>query len=109
MRHSVVETAEVATLLTELTTMVGREDPYPRYQRLRQISPVVRAQDGALVVTRYADCATVARNPGLGHLPTDALGMLGFPDWADHPALRNLFTSMLLQNPPDHTRLRRLV
>ena len=37
------------------------------------------------------------------------LAFLGFPDWAEHPALRQLFTSMLALNPPDHTRLRRLV
>jgi cytochrome P450 len=30
-------------------------------------------------------------------------------DWADHPALHQLFTSILAINPPDHTRLRRLV
>ncbi|OLB78760.1 MAG: cytochrome [Actinobacteria bacterium 13_2_20CM_2_71_6] len=89
--------------------MVGREDPYPRYERLRQMSPMVRAEDGALVVTRYADCAQVARDPRLGHLPPDVLAFVGFPDWSEHPALRQLFTSMLVLNPPDHTRLRRLV
>src|SRR3954453_2982590 len=109
MRNSVVETSEVATLLTELTTMVGRDDPYPRYQRLREISPIVRAVDGALVVTRYADCTTVVRDARLGHLPADVLAVIGYPDWSEHPALRQLFTSMLVLNPPDHTRLRRLV
>jgi cytochrome P450 len=106
---SIVETTEVATLLAELTTLVGREDPYPRYQRLREISPVVRAEDGALVVTRYADCAAVARDSRLAHMSPDALAFIGYPDWTDHPALRQLFTSMLAINPPDHTRLRRLV
>jgi cytochrome P450 len=107
--QGVVASSETSTLLAELTTLVGREDPYPRYERLRQISPIVRAEDGALVVTRYADCAAVARDPRLGHLPPDGLALLGLPDWAEHPALRQLFTSMLLLNPPDHTRLRRLV
>jgi cytochrome P450 len=107
--QGVVEGPEVSTLLDELTTMVGREDPYPRYQRLRQMSAVVRAKDGALVVTRYADCSTVTRDPRFRHLPPDLLAYLGYPDWAEHPALRQLFTSMLLLNPPDHTRLRRLV
>jgi cytochrome P450 len=85
------------------------EDPYPRYERLRQLSAVVRAQDGALVVTRYADCSTVTRDPRLGHLSPDMLAFLGYPDWPEHPALRQLFTSLLVLNPPDHTRLRRLV
>jgi cytochrome P450 len=107
--RGIAETTETHTLLDELTTMVGREDPYPRYARLREISPLLRAVDGALVVTRYADCSQVTRDSRLGHMDPDMLAFLGFPDWADHPALRQLFTSMLLRNPPDHTRLRRLV
>ena len=105
----IVESAEVLTLLDELTTRTGREDPYPRYARLREIAPVVRAEDGALVVTRHADCAALVRDPRLGHMPRHMLGFIGLEDWAEHPALRLLFTSMLTLNPPDHTRLRRLV
>ncbi len=105
----VVESSEVSVLLGELTTMVGREDPYSRYERLRAISPIVRADDGALVVTRHADGVTVTRDARFGHLPADMLAFLGLPDWAEHPSLRYLFTSILLLNPPDHTRLRRLV
>ena len=105
----IVETAETSRLLDELTNLTGREDPYPRYARLREISPVIRAQDGALVVSRHTDCATVTRDGRLGHMPKDMLALIGLADWADHPALRQLFTSMLTLNPPDHTRLRRLV
>jgi cytochrome P450 len=105
----IVQTAEALTLLDELTTLVGREDPYPHYDRLREISPVLRAADGALVVTRHADCAAVTRDPRLGHMPPEMLAFLGFPNWAEHPALRMLFTSILTLNPPEHTRLRRLV
>jgi cytochrome P450 len=106
---AIVESPEVSELLAELTTMTGREDPYPRYRRLREISPVVRADDGALVVTRWADCTTLVRDGRFGHMPADMLAFLGLPDWAEHPALRLLFTSVLTMNPPDHTRLRRLV
>jgi cytochrome P450 len=106
---AIVESSETSALLSELTTMVGRDDPYPRYDRLREISPLIRAEDGALVVTRYADCTTVVRDGRLGHTPPDMLAFVGLPDWAEHPALRQLFTSMLAANPPDHTRLRRLV
>jgi cytochrome P450 len=71
--------SEVSAILSELTTMVGRDDPYPRYERLRSISPVVRADDGALVVTRYADCAAVVRDGRLGHMLPDMLAFLGLP------------------------------
>jgi cytochrome P450 len=105
----IVEGTEVSALLAELTTPTGRDDPYPRYARLREIAPVVRADDGALVVTRHADGAAVTRDHRLGHMPAHMLAFVGLADWADHPSLRQLFTSMLVQNPPDHTRLRRLV
>jgi cytochrome P450 len=105
----VMDSPDVTALLEELATPAGREDPYPRYERLRAISPVARAADGALVVTCYADCTTAVRDPRLGQLPPDVLAMAGYPDWAAHPALRLLFTSLLMLNPPDHTRLRRLV
>ena len=106
---TIVEDSETDGLLAELTTPIGREDPYPRYRRLREISPLVRAEDGALVVTGYADCATVVRDGRLAHLSPDMLALIGLPDWADHPALHQLFTSVLNLNPPDHTRLRWLV
>jgi cytochrome P450 len=106
---TIVASPEVSALLDELTTTAGREDPYPRYRRLRSISPLVRADDDALVVTRYADCATVVRDGRFGHMPREMLGLVGLADWAEHESLRELFTSILTLNPPDHTRLRRLV
>jgi cytochrome P450 len=106
---TIVETPETSELLAELTTMVGREDPYPRYARLRRISPLVRADDGALVVTRYADCTAVVRDGRLGHMPPEMLAFVGLPDFNDHPSTRTLFTSILALNPPELTRLRRLV
>jgi cytochrome P450 len=105
----IVQNDEVLTLLAELTTLAGREDPYPRFDRMRRISPVLRADDGALVVTHHADCTAIVRDQRLGHMPPDMLAFLGYPNWAEHPALRMLFTSMLVANPPEHTRLRRLV
>lgn len=106
---TIVQNDEVNTLLSELTTLVGREDPYPRFARMREISPVLRAEDGALVVTHHADCAAMVRDQRLGHMPPEMLAFLGYPNWAEHPALRTLYTSMLIANPPEHTRLRRLV
>ncbi|WP_084557947.1 cytochrome P450 [Couchioplanes caeruleus] len=105
---AIVESAEASILLDELTRVTGREDPYSRYRQLREISPLVRADDGALVVTRHADCVAVTRDPRLGHMPPHMLEFVS-PNWENHPALRHLFTSILTINPPDHTRLRRLV
>ncbi|MBM2620015.1 cytochrome P450 [Actinoplanes sp. LDG1-06] len=105
----IVESREVSALLRELTTAAGREDPYGHYMRLREIGAVVRADDGTLIVTRFAECAAVARDHKLGKMPVELLAHAGLADWAEHPALYGYFTSLLGINPPDHTRLRRLV
>ncbi|WP_438872851.1 cytochrome P450 [Paractinoplanes hotanensis] len=96
-------------MLDELTTMVGREDPYGHYARLRELGPVLRDADGTLIVTRFAECQSVSRDHKLGKMPVELLPHLGLADWAEHPALYGYFTSLLGINPPDHTRLRRLV
>ena len=52
----IVQSPEVLRLLDELTRMEGRADPYPRYARLREISPIVRADDNealALLAKHY--------------------------------------------------------
>lgn len=105
-----VRTAETDRLLHELTQPSGREDPYPRFEALRRTAPVALAEDGAVVLTRYADCHAVLHDHQLGRPDNDEFfGSLGLGNWRDFPALYTLNSSMLVANPPRHTRLRRLV
>jgi len=105
-----VSSPEVDGLLLELTQPEGRADPYPRYQRLREIAPIARAADGVFVLTRFADCLAVLRNPHFGRSGPDVLyRSMGMPNWRDHVGISLMAGSMLFINPPDHTRLRRLV
>lgn len=100
----------VETLLAELVSRAGREDPYPSYAALRREAPVARTNDGALLLTRYADCSAALRDPNIGHGdPATADQVGGLVDWREHLSLRQFRTSMLSQDPPVHTRLRRLV
>lgn len=87
------------------------DDPYPHYAELRAAAPAYEHPLGFWVISRYAD---VARFQKAGH-PVDERylarlpgwrGDAGTPDRADRP-MRGL--SMLDQDPPNHTRLRRLV
>jgi cytochrome P450 len=101
---------EVDELLVELTQPTGRADPYPYYAELRRVAPVAVAEDGAIVLTRYADCHAALHGPHFGRADPDELfGAIGVPAWREIPAIRTFNTSMLLVNPPQHTRLRRLV
>ncbi|MFE7133148.1 cytochrome P450 [Streptomyces sp. NPDC057638] len=90
-------------------------DPYPAYAWLRQHAPVHRTQlpSGveAWLVTRYADARQaladqrLSKNPAHHDEPAHAKGKTGIP--GERKA--ELMTHLLNIDPPDHTRLRRLV
>ena len=83
-------------------------DPYPAYARWRAERPVARPRERLYVLSRFADCEAVLADPAFGRA-TDGDGRpvrgLGPARREDGLAAR----SMLALNPPDHTRLRRLV
>ena len=81
-----------------------RADPYPRLLRLREADPVNVTPIGVVRLLRYADCVKCLRDVRSGVRTTD--GMLPGVDESE-PDRRRLF--MLQQDPPNHTRLRRLV
>ena len=87
----------------------ARGDSHTMWARMRQADPVhetVGPLTGNRIwlVTRYADCEYVIRHPGIGKEPAKA----GLPPEAvgSHELLSR---SMISVDPPDHTRLRRLV
>jgi cytochrome P450 len=49
------------------------------------------------------------RDHRLHKTPERRLASSGYPQWQDRPALRLMFSSVMMLNPPAHTRLRRLV
>ncbi|WP_050988624.1 cytochrome P450 family protein [Streptomyces xiaopingdaonensis] len=90
-------------------------DPYPAYAWLREHAPVHRTTlpSGveAWLVTRHADARTalaeqrLSKNPGRHSESAHGKGKVGIP--GERGA--NLMTHLLNIDPPDHTRLRRLV
>ena len=94
-------------------------DPYAGYGRLREEAPVLRGRfvDGspAWFVTRQADVRTVLADPrfvndatsvsGALDQRTNVMAMMGVPQ----EYVRYLADSIIDADPPDHTRLRRLV
>lgn len=91
------------------------DDPYPAYAWLREHEPVHRTTlpSGveAWLVTRYADARATLADPRLSKNPihhsevAHAKGKVGIP--GERGA--DLMTHLLNIDPPDHTRLRRLV
>ncbi|MEU4093791.1 cytochrome P450 [Streptomyces sp. NPDC026673] len=99
----------------ELFTWQFATDPYPAYAWLREHSPVHRTTlpSGveAWLVTRYADArqaladGRLSKNPVHHSERAHAKGKVGIP--GERSA--DLMTHLLNIDPPDHTRLRRLV
>jgi cytochrome P450 len=87
-----------------------RDDPYPHYARLREEEPVHRGALGELMLTRYADVAFSLTDPRFSNdvriteLFRQRMAMLG-----EKAAELDSTFSMIGMDPPDHTRLRRLV
>ncbi|HEV7545664.1 MAG TPA: cytochrome P450 [Reyranella sp.] len=85
-------------------------DPYPFYRRLRETAPVFKTPQGLWLVTRYEDVTFALRDKRFGK---DFVGNLErrYGDLArmNEPAVANLGRTMLVLDPPDHTRLRALV
>ena len=84
-------------------------DPYPTYARLRDEDPVHRIALGILIVSRYDDAHQVLRDPH-----TSVRRFESSIDLPEHMLrLRNRgedrSPSILGLDPPDHTRLRKLV
>jgi cytochrome P450 len=99
----------------ELFTWEFATDPYPAYAWLRENAPVHRTPlpSGveAWLVTRYGDAKQaladqrLSKNPVHHAEPAHAKGKTGIP--GERKA--ELMTHLLNIDPPDHTRLRRLV
>lgn len=100
---------EIDALLTSLVTPEVSADPYPVYARLRPFGAVRWASaGGVLMLTGYEDCATLVRDQQFGSQSPEWCDRVT-PGWREHPARVATFEAMLFRDPPDHTRLRRLV
>ncbi|WNG35100.1 cytochrome P450 [Archangium violaceum] len=82
-----------------------RANPYPVYAELRRNAPVTQVEPGGIwVVARQADVLTAMKNPQL--FSSEGIRRTYRPSWkSDYP----LADSMLVMDPPRHTRLRALV
>ena len=90
------------------------DNPYPHLNEMRSHDPVHASPIGSWMLFNYDDCFQLLRNPGLSvdekNLETfDDERLKAFLDAVDGDAEELERTSILGIDPPDHTRLRRLV
>ena len=89
--------------LAELADPANLPNPYPVLAGLREASPFAEADDAFVVVGKHADCSAVLRHPNASSERDKSLLA------AASPRRRRDRPSFLSLDPPDHTRLRRLV
>jgi cytochrome P450 len=89
--------------LAELADPANLPDPYPVLAGLREASPFAEFDGAFIIVGRHADCSAVLRDPRASSEREKSLLAPASPRRnRDRPSFLSL-------DPPDHTRLRRLV
>lgn len=83
------------------------KDPYPTYRALRRHSPVHRCADGSYFLTRYADLDMIYRDTR--RFRSDKKKEFAPKYGVDTPLYRHHTTSLVFNDPPLHTRVRRLI
>lgn len=82
-------------------------NPYPVYAALRETDPVRRMPDGSYFLTRYADLVAVYRDAAT--FSSDKQVEFAPKYGTDSPLYEHHTTSLVFNDPPLHTRIRKLI
>jgi len=82
------------------------DDPYPYYRALREHAPVKAMPDGSWFLTRYDDILPIYRDPK--SWSSDKKREFG-PKYGATPLYEHHTTSLVFNDPPLHTRVRRAI
>ena len=82
------------------------DDPYPLYRALREHDPIHRMPDGSYFLSRYDDCAAVYHDTDIWSSDKK----IDFrPNFGDSLLYEHHTTSLVFNDPPYHTRVRKLL
>jgi cytochrome P450 len=81
-------------------------NPYPTYRALREIDPVKRLPNGSYFLTRYDDLVAAYKNTRA--FSSDKKKEFS-PKYGDSLLYEHHTTSLVFNDPPAHTRVRRLI
>jgi cytochrome P450 len=82
-------------------------NPYPVYAALRESEPIKRMPDGSYFLTRYADLLAVYRDAQT--FSSDKVAEFTPKYGEGSPLLAHHTTSLVFNDPPLHTRVRKLI
>ena len=81
-------------------------DPYPTYRALREHEPIKRLPNGSWFLTRYDDLVNAYKSTKL--FSSDKKKEF-LPKYGDSLLYEHHTTSLVFNDPPAHTRVRRLI
>src|SRR5262249_57306334 len=81
-------------------------DRFRRYPAVRRFAPVKRLTDGSVFLSRYADVAVCYRD---SRMTSDKKSEFGPKFGVGTPLYRHHTTSLVFNDPPLHTRVRKLL
>src|SRR6476469_798876 len=81
-------------------------NPYPTYRALRENAPVKRLPNGSYFLTRYDDLVTAYKTTKA--FSSDKKREF-LPKYGNSPLYEHHTTSLVFNDPPAHTRVRRLI
>jgi cytochrome P450 len=81
-------------------------DPYPVYHALRMHAPIHRMPSGGYILSRHADLETVYKDTAA--FSSDKKREFG-PKYGDSPLYEHHTTSLVFNDPPLHTRVRKIM
>lgn len=83
------------------------ENPYDTYAALRAFDPVHRCPDGSYFLTRFADLDAIYRDRA--HFSSEKRVVFGPKFGPDSPLYQHHTASLVFNDPPYHTRVRRQI
>src|SRR5690348_3180458 len=104
--HADLDRARAAA--ARLLAPPGPEDTYPEYAILRAHAPVLAAGPEVWLVSGYAECRDILADPAFG-VQDAAWYDANRPQWREGAASWTLYQGVQSRNPPDHTRMRRVL
>lgn len=81
------------------------DDPFPFYAKLRHFHPVFRMPDASVFVSSHAAVSAIYRHPGASSDKKVEFA----PKFGASPLFEHHTTSLVFNDPPLHTRVRRLM
>jgi cytochrome P450 len=105
LEHGLSDTERVRAFDPRALTQAFLDDPFPTYHLLRRADPVHRCPDGSLFLTRYDDVNAVYRNRRFSSDKKIEFA----PKFGDTPLFTHHTTSLVFNDPPLHTRVRKLL